>query len=36
MREATGEEWYTEQIESGFETQKKHTIKAFFGYSKVI
>ena len=24
-----GEEWYTEHNESGFEMQKKHTIKAF-------
>ena len=27
-----GEEWYTEKIESGFETQKKHIIKAFWWF----
>ena len=27
-----GEEWYTEKIESGFETQKRHTIKAYWWF----
>ena len=30
-----GEEWYTENMESGFETQKKYH-KGNFGDSKVI
>ena len=35
MREAAGEEWYTAQIESGFETQKAYH-KGIFGDSNVI